>query len=128
MTLIKMHFLQLLNSTYSEVSSKLLVSGGSGSSSGSKIPSSVNLSETALNALLYSKFSNLSTDTVTLLVELERRAQRNPREYGNLLQECFATWFTVRNQLLAPTLAEEVRRMDPQNTDLVKLVRGDLSC
>lgn len=118
MTLIRMHFLQALTSTYTEVSGRLAASSVSGKGG------PANLSETALNALLYAKFSAISETSRTLLYELEKRANANPAEYGSLLQECFANWFNVRTQLLAPNLAEEVRRMDPQNTDLVKLARS----
>ena len=121
MTLIRMHFLQTLNATYTEVSQRLTAATAAGSKGGS-----ANLSETALNALLYAKFSSISEISRSLLYELEKRANANPSEYGSLLQECFSNWFNVRTQLLAPSLAEEVRRMDPQNTDLVKLVSRTL--
>lgn len=129
MTLIKMHFLQLLSALHSDVASKLSGSGGGGGSGGgtgskSGLGTGTNLSETALHALLYSKFSNLSENTRNLLFELEKRAIKNPDEYGSLLRECFGAWFNARNQLLGPTLAEEIRRMDPQNSDLVKLARA----
>ena len=117
MTLIRMHFLQTLNTAHTEVSQRLAAATSAGNKGGA-----ANLSETALNALLYAKFSSISETSHTLLYELEKRALANPIEYGSLLQECFTTWFNVRTQLLAPNLAEEVRRMDPQNTDLVKLV------
>lgn len=125
MTLIKMHFLQLLNSVYVEVSSKLSgnFSGAAGSKSGGGV-SGVNLSETALNALLYAKFTTLSTSTKVFIVELEKKASKNPDEYGSLLSECISAWTGVRRQLLGPSLAEEVRRMDPSNADLVKLARS----
>jgi hypothetical protein len=122
MTLIKMHFLQLLNSLYVEVASKLSGNVGGYSTKGSL--TGVNLSETALDALFYAKFSSLSASTRVYIVELEKRALRNPDEYGSLLQECVGAWTNIRHQLLGPSIAEEVRRMDPQNSDLVKLARS----
>jgi hypothetical protein len=132
MTLIKMHFLSSLSSLGSEIASRLsssasVASSSSGKSSSSTTSSSLavaNLSEAALQALLYSKFdTSINKQTRSLLYELEKRALKNPEEYNSLLQECLASWFALRNTLLAPVLAEEVRRMDPANTDLVKLVR-----
>jgi len=81
------------------------------------------LSETALDALLYAKFFASAKEVQPLLFELEKRSRVDPDEYASLLTECYATWFGVRNQLLASSLAEEVRRMDPANSDLIKLVR-----
>lgn len=118
MTLIRMHFLQTLNATHMEVSSRLATAAASGKGG------SADLSDTTLSALLYARFSTISDTSRTLLSELEKRANADPSEYGSLLQECFANWFHVRTQLLAPSLAEEVRRMDPQSTDLVKLARS----
>jgi hypothetical protein len=125
MTLIKMHFLQLLNSVYIEVASKLSgsFSGAAGSKSGGGV-SGINLSETALKALLYAKFTTLSTSTKVFVVELEKKALKNPDEYGSLLSECINAWTGVRRQLLGPIIAEEVRRMDPSSSDLVKLARS----
>lgn len=124
MTLIKMHFLQLLNSVYVEVAAKLSGNFGGPASKVTSGISGVNLSETALNALLYAKFSSLSNSTKVFTVELEKRALRNPDEYGSLLTDCITAWTGVRRQLLGPTIAEEVRRMDPSNSDLVKLARS----
>lgn len=120
MTLIKMHFLTTINGLYTEVGARL-----SAATNGGKQAAAATLSETALNALLYSKFSAMSATSRTLLNELEKRALTDPDEYGSLLQECFYQWFNVRSQLLSPNLAEEVRRMDLGNTnnDLVKLAR-----
>ena len=81
-----------------------------------------NLSETAFQALLYNKFASAAEPIRVLTFELERRAQTDPNEYGALLAECYATWFSVRNSILSATVAEEIRRMDPYGTDLVSLV------
>lgn len=119
MTLIKMHFLSVLNTVAAEVGQRInaATSAGIGGKTGAG-----DLSETALNALLYTKFSSIEQMTRDLLLELEKRALTYPEEYGSLLQECFAAWFSARTQLLSPLLSEEVRRMAPQTTDLVRLV------
>lgn len=118
MTLIKMHFLQTLNTLNAEVSEKL---------ASSRSGSSTSLSEPALNALLYSKFTTMSHISRVLLFELEKRGAAEPDEYGSLLNECLSTWFSVRTQLVGPRIQEEVRRMDlsnvQANTDVVKLTR-----
>lgn len=107
MTLIKMYFVSVIRKLTAEVADKM---------------AGKELSETASNALLYAKFSNQAASLRILLSELEKRARQEPREYGSLLQECFSAWFTSRASLLAGPLAEEVRRMDPGSTDLIKLV------
>lgn len=81
------------------------------------------LSETATEALLYTKFSNASDILRILIFELEKRSRTESAEYDSLLSECYTTWFTARQALLSASLAEEVRRMDPVNSDLIKLVR-----
>lgn len=75
-----------------------------------------------MNALLYTKFKTIGESLRVHIFELEKRGRLEPDEYGALLQECYATWFSSRMSLLAGPLAEEVRRMDPGSTDLIKLV------
>lgn len=86
------------------------------------VPSTQELSETALNALLYAKFSSTAESLRILIFELEKRGRMEPTEYAALLQECYTVWFASRGSLLAAPLAEEVRRMDPGSSDLIKLV------
>ena len=124
MTLIKMHFLSVLNAVAVEIGQRIDAATSTGA--GGK-PGPTDLSETALNALLYAKFSSIDQTTRDLLNELEKRAVASPEEYGNLLQECFAAWFGARTQLLSPHLNEEVRRMGPQTTELVKLVSASFA-
>ncbi|KAL8277753.1 hypothetical protein RQP46_009875 [Phenoliferia psychrophenolica] len=109
MTLIKMYFVSVVRKLSSEVGDKMV---------------GKDLSETAANALLYTKFSNSAETLRILLFELEKRARIEPAEYGSLLDECYSTWFAARSGLLAAPLAEEVRRMDPGSTDLIKLARA----
>lgn len=131
MTLIKMYFVSVVRKLSSEVADK---SVGKVSlllpclrcpvrSSRALLAPSQDLSDTALNALLYTKFSNNSEVLRILIFELEKRARSEPAEYGSLLDECYGTWFSSRTGLLSGSLAEEVRRMDPGTTDLIKLVR-----
>ncbi|KAG0654262.1 Golgi transport complex subunit 3 [Rhodotorula mucilaginosa] len=111
MTLIKMYFVSTVRRIATQVAEKM---------------AGKDLSETAQNALLYSKFSSAAPTLRILLFELEKRAHSDPTEYSSLLSECYSTWFAARTQLLSPLLAEEVRRMDPgaSSTDLVKLAKA----
>ncbi|KAK4705484.1 conserved oligomeric Golgi complex subunit 3, partial [Phenoliferia sp. Uapishka_3] len=108
MTLIKMYFISVIRRISSEVSERMV---------------GKELTDAAANALLYTKFSNSAPTLRTLIFELEKRARAERQEYGSLLDECYNTWFACRSGLLAASLAEEVRRMDPGSTDLIKLVR-----
>ncbi|GAA5995774.1 Golgi transport complex subunit COG3 [Rhodotorula paludigena] len=109
MTLIKMYFVTTIRKIATDAQEKM---------------TGKELSDTALHALLYAKFSNAAPTLRILLYELEKRAQADPSEYGSLLSECYAAWFSARSTLLAPSLAEEVRRMDPGASELVKLAKA----
>jgi conserved oligomeric Golgi complex subunit 3 len=125
LTLIKMYFIRTVTALGQEVSEKTL-----GKVRCSFIDMSIlrlngfaqELQEAAQNTLLYTKFETFGETVQSLIYELEKRARSEPDEYNSLMNECFQAWFTVRNQLLAQPLAEEVKRMDPQNSDLIKLV------
>ncbi|KAI5477958.1 Golgi complex component Cog3 [Pseudohyphozyma bogoriensis] len=108
MTLIKMYFVSVIRKLTSEVQEKM---------------TGKELSETALTALLFTKFSSTAETLRILIFELEKRARIEPTEYNSLLQDCYSTWFASRGALLAGTLAEEIRRMDPGSADLIKLAR-----
>ncbi|GAA5821818.1 hypothetical protein JCM3770_002903 [Rhodotorula araucariae] len=109
MTLIKMFFVTTVRKTAADAQEKM---------------SGKDLSDTALHALLYPKFSNAAPTLRILLYELEKRALSEPSEYGSLLSECYAVWFATRSALLGPRLAEEVRRMDPGSAELVRLAKA----
>ncbi|KAK4047521.1 Golgi transport complex subunit 3 [Microbotryomycetes sp. JL221] len=109
MTLIKMYFVSTIRKLTTEVQDKM---------------AGKELSETALNALLYAKFSSAAETLKILVSELEKRAIIDPREYSALLNECYGSWFNSRSALLSSSLIEEVRRMDPANSDLIKLARA----
>ncbi|BGP34343.1 Golgi transport complex subunit 3 [Rhodotorula toruloides] len=108
MTLIKMYFVTTMRRIAAEAQEKM---GGK------------ELSETALNALLYAKFTSSAPTLRILLVELEKRASADPSEYASLLSECYSTYFASRSALLGPGLREEVRRMEPDKTELVRLAK-----
>ncbi|BGO94181.1 hypothetical protein NBRC10512_001341 [Rhodotorula toruloides] len=108
MTLIKMYFVTTIRRIAAEAQEKM---GGK------------ELSETALNALLYAKFTSSAPTLRILLVELEKRASADPSEYASLLSECYSTYFASRSALLGPGLREEVRRMEPDKTELVRLAK-----
>lgn len=129
MTLIKMYFVSTIRKLTAEVQEKMAGKVGLFGShptteqAYSLLSMSVQeLSETATNALLYAKFSTTAESLRVLLFELEKRGKAEPAEYSALLQECYTVWFAARGSLLAAPLAEEVRRMDPGSTDLIKLV------
>ncbi|GAA5916133.1 hypothetical protein JCM5296_007314 [Sporobolomyces johnsonii] len=109
MTLIKMYFVSTIRKIAAEATEKM---------------TGKDLSETALHALLYAKFQAPSTSLRILLVELEKRAELDPNEYEALRSECYQTWFTARVALLGSGLAEEVRRMDPAGSELIKLAKA----
>ncbi|SCV70276.1 BQ2448_1670 [Microbotryum intermedium] len=109
MTLIKMYFVSTIKRLTTEVLDKM---------------NGKDLSETALHALLYTKFSSTAETLRILTYELEKRASLDRNEYGNLLAECYTVWFASRLQLLSASLQEEVRRMDPVGSDVIKLAKA----
>lgn len=115
MTLIKMYFVSTVRKLTLDTSDKLF--------NRQDTTSSNDLSETALNALLYQKFEKPSTNLRILLIELEKRAELDPEEYSSLRSECFTIWFQSRSTLLSPGLAEEVKRMEPKDSELIKLAK-----
>lgn len=130
MTLIKMYFVTIVRRLTSEVAEKMAGKVLAPVEIVNRhyadvLHSAQELSENALTALLYTKFSNTSETLRILIFELEKRGRLEPDEYGSLLQECYATWFASRTSLLSAPLAEEVRRMDPGSTELIQLVRSD---
>ncbi|GAA5905384.1 Golgi transport complex subunit COG3 [Sporobolomyces salmoneus] len=108
MTLIKMYFVSTIRKITLDAAEKM---------------TGKELSDTALEALLYQKFESPSSSLRILLIELEKRSESDPNEYSSLRSECFTVWFTARSQLLSPGLAEEVRRMEPGSTELVRLAK-----
>ena len=81
------------------------------------------LSETASQALIYTKFVSLSTSLRPLLAELEQRVAFTPDELASLLQECHTAWVTTRQSLVGGRVSVEIGRMNPAGSDLVDLVR-----
>jgi hypothetical protein len=74
--------------------------------------------------LLYTKFTSFAFPLRPLLAELEKRAGENPSELGSLLDECHATWISVRRTLIGPRVEREIKRMEPSagGLDIVELV------
>jgi hypothetical protein len=123
MTLVKIHFVNIMKSVGQEVGRRLV----------DKVRTRVllvksvmlirqSLSETASQALLYTKFSSLASSLRPLLAELEDRANITPDELAALLGECHTAWVTTRQNLLGSLVYQEVVRMNPSSTDLVDLV------
>ena len=80
------------------------------------------LSETASQALIYTKFVSLSTSLRPLLAELENRVTITPDELTSLLSECHTAWVTTRHSLIGSRVGTEIGRMNPGSSDLVELV------
>src|SRR5438477_7796389 len=80
------------------------------------------VSSTAQNHLLYTRFKSVSSQLAPLLGELERRAKAHPDDLSALLSECRAAYFSARKSLLVGRLMEEVKGLDPARTELVELV------
>jgi len=107
MTLIKIYFVNLIGAMTVDITDKL---------------TGRELSETALHALQYTKFTTKAEEVRLLVYEMEKRALNDADEYASLLGECHETWFASRNALLADTVSEEIKRMEPYTSDLIKLV------
>ncbi|OCF37934.1 hypothetical protein I316_00158 [Kwoniella heveanensis BCC8398] len=112
MTLIKLYFVAIVKALGQEVSKRLM---------------DKSISETAAQALLYTKFISLSGPVRPLLAELEARVSHNPDELTPLLAECHTAWVQTRQSLLGGRVAEEVAGMDPLGSDLVDLTRSGCS-
>ena len=80
------------------------------------------MSETASQALIYTKFVSLSGALRPLIAELETRAVITPDELAALLAECHGAWMTTRQALMGSRVSNEVGRMNPGGSDLVDLV------
>ena len=83
---------------------------------------SQSLSETALSALLYTKFATLAHAVRPIVAELENRVSSGNDDLSSLLAECHTTYVTTRQSLIASRVATEVLRLDPVGSDLVALV------
>ncbi|KAJ8521822.1 hypothetical protein ONZ45_g1537 [Pleurotus djamor] len=112
MTLIKMFFVGSLRALSSEIYKKL---------------SEREVSATAANHLLYTRFRTVATQVAPLLGELERRSKNHPAELSALLAECHSSYFSTRKTLLSSRVAEEIRGLDPTRTELVELTRAGCS-
>ncbi|KAK8854795.1 hypothetical protein IAR55_003534 [Kwoniella newhampshirensis] len=112
MTLIKFYFVGALKALGQEVGRRI---GDKG------------LSETATQALIYTKFVSLSPSLRPLLAELEQRVSSNPDELTTLLTECHTAWVVTRQGLMGARVNEEIMRMNPTGSDLVDLTRSGCS-
>lgn len=80
------------------------------------------LSDTAIQALIYTKFVTLSASVRPLIAELEHRSSSNPNELHSLLAECHSAYLSTRAGLLGARVSDEVGKLDPRGCDLVDLV------
>ena len=107
MTLIKMYFVGSVRALTADISRRL---------------AEKDVSATAQNHLLYTRFTSVSSQLSPLLSEFERRAQTHPDELSALLAECHAAYFAARKSLLVNRLINEIKGLDPTRTELVELV------
>ncbi|WVR07593.1 hypothetical protein IAU60_004635 [Kwoniella sp. DSM 27419] len=112
MTLIKLYFVAVVRAMGQEVSKRI---------------ADKSLSETAIQALLYTKFISLSGPVRPLLAELESRVSSNSDEVTPLLAECHLAWVQTRQSLMGGRVADEVAGMNPARSDLVDLTRAGCS-
>lgn len=112
MTLIKMYFVGSLRALSADIYKRL---------------SEKDVSSTAQNHLLYTRFRSVSPQLSPLLSELERRALTHPDELSSLLSECHVAYFSTRKSLLVGRLLEEIKGLDPTHTELVELTRAGCS-
>ncbi|KAK4688991.1 conserved oligomeric Golgi complex subunit 3, partial [Tremellales sp. Uapishka_1] len=112
MTLIKLHFVAAIRALGQEVAKRV---------------ADRSMSETAAQALIYTKFVSLSQNLRPLLAELEHRVQTNPDDLTSLLTECHTAWVSTRASLMGSRVAEEIGRMEPARSDLVDLTRSGCS-
>lgn len=112
MTLIKMYFVGSLKALTVDVTKRI---------------SEKDVSVTAQQHLLYTRFYTVSERLAPLLAELERRAAVHPEELSSLLAECHAAYFAARKGLLVNRLTEEIKGLDPTRTELVELTRAGCS-
>ncbi|OCB87405.1 Sec34-domain-containing protein [Sanghuangporus baumii] len=112
MTLIKMYFVGSLKALTSDILRR--------------IPSK-EISATAQEHLLYTRFQSVSVQVAPLIGELERRTQAHPEKLSALLAECHSAYFSARKSLLSSRLAEEIKGLDPGRSDLVELTRAGCS-
>ncbi|KZT04128.1 Sec34-domain-containing protein [Laetiporus sulphureus 93-53] len=112
MTLIKMFFVGSLRALTVDITKRM---------------SEKDVSATAQEHLLYTRFYTVSAQLAPLLSELERRATAHPEELSSLLSECHAAYFAARKGLLVNRLMEEIKGLDPIRTELVELTRAGCS-
>lgn len=120
MTLIKLFFTSTMKAMGQEISKRM---ADKVSIYLSKSADHQSLSETAIQALVYTKFVTLASSVRPLLAELEERVLATPEELSALLAECHTAWISTRQSLLGTRVAEEIGRMDPGRSDLIDLVR-----
>lgn len=108
MTLIKMYLVGTLRAIHTDVQKRM---------------AETDLSSVAAHHLLYTKFQSLVPSLSPLVMELENRALSHPDQLESLLSECHAAYFSVRRALLVPRVMEEIRGLQPGQSELIELTR-----
>jgi len=117
LTLIKMHFSDMIKLLTNDVVSKMVPDNNNQKknvfflSIAKQTPES--MTESTETALLYVKFRALAPSLRTLVVELEQRA--SSAEYSALLDECINNYIAARTQLLGPSIDA---KLDSQSKSL----------
>ncbi|CAE6364070.1 unnamed protein product [Rhizoctonia solani] len=108
MTLIKMYLVGTLRAIHTDVQKRTI---------------ETDISSTAAHHLLYTKFQSLVPSISPLVMELENRAISHPDQLESLLSECHTAYFSVRRALLVPRVTEEIRGLQPGQSELIELTR-----
>ncbi|QRW08124.1 conserved oligomeric Golgi complex subunit 3 [Ceratobasidium sp. AG-Ba] len=108
MTLIKMYLVGTLRALHADVQKRMAES---------------DISSVAAHHLLYTKFRSLVPSLSPLIMELENRALGHPDQLESLLSECHTAYFSVRRGLLVPRVMEEIRGLQPGQSELIELTR-----
>lgn len=122
--MIKIFFVNTIKAIGQEVGKRITDKVRCSPNSQTRWLNSKGVSETAIEALLYTKFASLSAGLRPLLAELEHRVRTTPNELSALLGECHSAWVSTRQALLGNRVNNEVARMEPMTSDLVDLVRA----
>ncbi|KAH7339666.1 Sec34-like family-domain-containing protein [Rhizoctonia solani] len=108
MTLIKMYLVGTLRAIHTDIQKRM---------------SETDLSSVAAHHLLYTKFQSLVPSLSPLVMELENRALSHPDQLESLLSECHTAYLSVRRALLVPRVMEEIRGLQPGQSELIELTR-----
>ncbi|KAG0244713.1 Golgi transport complex subunit 3 [Mortierella sp. GBA43] len=114
MTLIKMHFITKLRALSAEVASKKPV-----------LAKGETMKPSTATALFYVKFRTIAAPLRALIAELEKRCVSH-KEYNSLLNDCYNSYFSVRQQLLSSMIISGIQDLGPSQQDKLKFAQSGL--